>query len=83
MTFLLGIVPLLPTIFTILGWVLKWMGANEAVLEKYKQLVISTQESGLLSVNVKDRLLSQHDRILARRAAAAKLVQPPPPIEKP
>ncbi len=78
MSFLLAIIPLLPTLLTILGYVLKWMGANEQVLEDYKKLVVSTQNSGLISVNLKDRLTSQEQEIKDEVAAEAKAPPSPP-----
>jgi uncharacterized BrkB/YihY/UPF0761 family membrane protein len=74
--FLLAIIPLLPTIMTILGYVLKWMGANQEVLENYKKLVISTQNSGLISVNIKDRLIRQKQEILDEVKEDGKVKEP-------
>lgn len=64
MATLIGLLPLLPTLLTILGWILKWMGANEQVQADYKKLIESTKDSGLISVNMKDRLLKQKQEIL-------------------
>ncbi|MGZ6477646.1 MAG: hypothetical protein ACXWQE_00010 [Bdellovibrionales bacterium] len=62
---------LLPLILNLLGMALKWYGAGDQVLEDYKKLVESTQNSGLITIDAKDKLLSQREKILARQKKPA------------
>ncbi len=60
---------LLPLILQVLGIVLKWVGAGEDVLEKYKALIESTSASGLITVKTKDKLIAQRQAIIDRQKA--------------
>jgi hypothetical protein len=63
---MVNLIALLPLILQLLGWALKWYGASEETLTHYKALVESSAKSNLISVNVKDRLLAQRERIRER-----------------
>ena len=62
--FLISLAPFLPTILTVLGWVLKALNANAETIQKYEDLVKSTQNSGLISVNARDRMVKQEQDII-------------------
>lgn len=48
---------------------LKWYGASADTIQKYMALVESTQNDGLISVNTKDKFISQKEEILAELKA--------------
>lgn len=53
-------------------FLLKWYGASADTIQKYMTLVESTQNDGLISVNTKDKFVSQKEEILAELKAKQK-----------
>lgn len=58
---------LLPLILQLLGIVLKWYGASDAMVSKYIKFVQDAQDDGLITVAVKDKLQAQRQAILDRQ----------------
>lgn len=63
---------LIPVILQIAALLGRWFGASENTLEAYEQLVTSTAMSGLISIDVHDKLLAHKEAILARLKAKEK-----------
>lgn len=56
-------------ILNLLLTALKWYGASADTLAKYQELIESTKNDGLISVDSKDKFISQKEAILARLKA--------------
>lgn len=60
---------LLPVILQVVGFFLKWYGASEAMIRKYTELIEQAATDSLISIQSKDKLMSQRDAIAARLKA--------------
>jgi hypothetical protein len=57
---------LLPLALQFLGWMLRWYGASEDAIRKYTELIEQAAHDSLISIQSKDRLISQRAAIAER-----------------
>ncbi len=59
----------LPYLLQILAWVLGLVGASENTIQRYMELVESTQDDKLITIDVRNRFAAQREALLARAKA--------------
>ena len=71
MAFLATLTPYIPILLTLVGWVLRFIGANEADLAAYQKMIDDANAAGDLSIESHDRLLAHkkaiEDRLKAKQ----------------
>lgn len=63
------VLSLIPVVLQIAALIGRWLGASADTVQAYEDLVTSTAMSGLISIDVHDKLLSHKAVILARLKA--------------
>lgn len=61
-----AVLTLIPTVLQLAAVFGRWFGASADTLQAYEDLVVSTATSGLISVDVHDKLMAHKAAILAR-----------------
>lgn len=66
-------------IFTLLGWALKLFGASAETNKKFLELIESTKNDGLITVQARDKFNSQRESILKKIGDRIENGGPKPP----